>query len=105
MKKLNLDKLHGKLVIADDAVLISSINWGENSPTNNREAGVIIYGEAADYYAKVFMNDWDSETYDADSGNSVSVATGKTSEDRTPIMLAVVVVIVIVLIILLMRKK
>ncbi len=58
LDKLNLAQHHGKLVIADDSVLVSSINWGENSPTNNREAGVIIYGGAANYYSDVFLYDW-----------------------------------------------
>ncbi len=105
LNKLNLDELHGKLIIADNSVLVSSINWGENSPTNNREAGVIIYGDASDYYAKVFLNDWNPETSSADSGNSETGATGRATEDRTPIIIAIVIVIIIVVIILLMRKK
>ncbi len=105
LNKLNFDELHGKLVIADNSVLVSSINWGENSPTNNREAGVIIYGDASDYYAKVFLSDWNPETSSADSGNSETGATGKAAEDQTPIIIAIVIVIIIVVIILLMRKK
>ncbi len=55
---LNLVGLHGKLVIADNAALISSINWGENSVMRNREAGIIIEGGAADYFSQIFLNDW-----------------------------------------------
>ncbi len=50
--------LHNKGAIADDAVLVSSINWNENSPTRNREIGVIIKGEAADYFAGAFYYDF-----------------------------------------------
>ncbi len=53
-----LTKLHNKGVVADGAVLVSSINWNENSPTRNREIGVIIKGEAADYFADTFNHDF-----------------------------------------------
>jgi phosphatidylserine/phosphatidylglycerophosphate/cardiolipin synthase-like enzyme len=57
-------KLHAKGVVADNAAFISSVNWNEHSSTKNREAGVIIYGEPAGYFARVFMADWTpQETY------------------------------------------
>jgi phosphatidylserine/phosphatidylglycerophosphate/cardiolipin synthase-like enzyme len=40
-------------------VLISTVNWNEHSPTKNREVGVIIHGDVADYYVDVFMYDWE----------------------------------------------
>lgn len=50
---------HNKGVIADDKVLISSINWSKNSGENNREAGVIVQSQdVADYYKDVFEYDW-----------------------------------------------
>lgn len=52
----NLEKIHNKGVIADNKVLISSINWSSNSPTNNREAGVIIENaDVANFYKEVFL--------------------------------------------------
>jgi cardiolipin synthase A/B len=52
-------KLHAKGIIADDSVLISSINWNENSPVFNREAGLIIQDSSvAGYFASVFEQDW-----------------------------------------------
>jgi phosphatidylserine/phosphatidylglycerophosphate/cardiolipin synthase-like enzyme len=52
-------KLHAKGIVADNnTVFISSVNWNEHSPTKNREAGVIVYGEPAVYFAEVFMTDW-----------------------------------------------
>jgi phosphatidylserine/phosphatidylglycerophosphate/cardiolipin synthase-like enzyme len=46
--------------IDEKAVLISSVNWNENSLKNNREVGVIIIGEPALYFANVFKHDWNS---------------------------------------------
>lgn len=55
-------KVHTKGVIADDQVLVSSMNWNENSACFNREAGVIIRSnEAASYFASVFLADWDGQ--------------------------------------------
>jgi cardiolipin synthase len=52
--------VHNKGMIIDNkSVLISSINWNENSVTRNREAGIIIENEdVARYYAEVFFYDW-----------------------------------------------
>ncbi len=58
----HLDKIHNKGVIVDGKqVLISSINWNEQSPSFNREAGVIIdhFGVGA-YYRAVFDDDWNA---------------------------------------------
>jgi cardiolipin synthase A/B len=55
-----VEKIHNKGVIVDDKqVLVSSINWNSNSPTFNREAGVIIdHPGAARYFREVFDDDW-----------------------------------------------
>ena len=60
IENTGLDKIHNKGVIVDNSkVLISSINWNENSAVNNREAGVIVENEdAAEFYADVFLYDW-----------------------------------------------
>jgi len=52
--------VHNKGMIVDNkSVLISSINWNENSVINNREAGIIIENESiAQYYSDVFFYDW-----------------------------------------------
>ena len=59
---IGLNKTHNKGVIVDGSkVLISSINWNENSVRNNREAGVIIANdEVGKYYTDVFLYDWNS---------------------------------------------
>jgi phosphatidylserine/phosphatidylglycerophosphate/cardiolipin synthase-like enzyme len=55
-----VEKIHNKGVIVDDErVLVSSINWNSNSPTFNREAGVIIdHPGVARYFHEVFDDDW-----------------------------------------------
>jgi phosphatidylserine/phosphatidylglycerophosphate/cardiolipin synthase-like enzyme len=61
--KTGLRSLHAKGVIVDEKVVfISSVNWNEHSPTKNREIGVIVYGEPAEYYVEVFFADWNRET-------------------------------------------
>ncbi|RCW51937.1 lamin tail domain-containing protein [Paenibacillus prosopidis] len=58
----HLEKVHNKGMIADgNKVLVSSINWSENSPVNNREAGVIVENsQVANYYENVFWWDWNA---------------------------------------------
>ncbi len=55
--------IHNKGMIVDGCkVLISSINWGENSVRNNREIGVIIENEdIAAYFEQIFWYDWNYE--------------------------------------------
>ena len=57
---IGLNKTHNKGVIVDRRqVLISSINWNENSARNNREAGLIIENEdVAEFYTDIFFYDW-----------------------------------------------
>lgn len=56
------EKIHNKGVIVDnERVLISSINWNTNSPSFNREAGVIIsHPGVAGYFSEVFNYDWNA---------------------------------------------
>ncbi len=58
LNALKLFKIHCKCAVIDDKVLISSMNW-KSGATCNREAGVIVENRRiADYYADVFMHDW-----------------------------------------------
>ena len=58
----DFEKIHNKGLIADDSVLISSINWNLNSVTMNRETGLIIQNaEAAEYFASIFEYDWEDD--------------------------------------------
>ncbi len=57
---VRVEMIHNKGMIVDgQTVLVSSINWSENSPTNNREAGLTITNaQLADYYNDIFWYDW-----------------------------------------------
>ncbi|TFG11425.1 hypothetical protein EU537_12440 [Candidatus Thorarchaeota archaeon] len=57
---------HNKAIIVDGRiVLISSINYSDNSIENNREAGVIIENEdVAQWYSEVFDYDWGIADFD-----------------------------------------
>jgi len=101
LNKLGLGLLHTKGVIIDNGtenekVFISSINWNENSPRENREVGVIITGKAADYFAKVFEYDWNPEY------NSL---TGLAWMNNNMLIGILVVIIVIILIIIIYQRK
>ena len=62
LAQIGVDKIHNKGVIVDDQhVLVSSINWNGISPNFNREAGVIIdHPGVAGYFLEVFEDDWNS---------------------------------------------
>ncbi|WP_456473948.1 phospholipase D-like domain-containing protein [Candidatus Pyrohabitans sp.] len=54
-----INKYHLKGVVVDGrAVMLGSMNWNEHSPKKNREVNVIIYGEPARYFEKLFLEDW-----------------------------------------------
>ncbi len=58
--------LHGKMIVADDVVLITSANLNEYGLKLNREVGIKIYDKKiADFLADSFDEDWNS-----DEGNS-----------------------------------
>ena len=55
-----VNKLHNKGVIIDgESVLISSINWGDNSILRNREMGLIIHSQQVTApFTESFWEDW-----------------------------------------------
>ena len=59
--------IHNKAFIADSRIiLICSINWSEESISENREAGVVIeHDGVASWYQAVFDYDWGIAEYDA----------------------------------------
>lgn len=65
-----VEKVHNKGLIVDgQKTLVSSINWSENSPDNNREMGVIIDDAGiADFFTDIFY-------YDLYDGNAVKWVT------------------------------
>jgi len=55
-----LSKIHAKAMVVDRRhVLISSMNWNNHSPAENREAGLIIHDPlVGSFFRSVFMWDW-----------------------------------------------
>ncbi|MEK7691797.1 MAG: phospholipase D-like domain-containing protein [Bdellovibrionota bacterium] len=64
LKKMDVDYIHNKGILADGALtLVSSINWTQNSITNNRETAVALYSESIfNYYENIFEADWSVST-------------------------------------------
>ncbi len=57
--KLESPKIHGKFIVADDSVLITSANLNEYGLKLNREVAVVIRNEdVADFFSEVFMEDF-----------------------------------------------
>jgi phosphatidylserine/phosphatidylglycerophosphate/cardiolipin synthase-like enzyme len=53
------EKVHAKGVVADDTVLVGSLNWNRHASRENREVVVALESEAAaDYFTTVFEADW-----------------------------------------------
>ena len=65
-----ITKLHNKGVIIDgESVLVSSINWGDNSILRNREMGLILHSQQVTQpYMESFWEDWNrlDDTTDTD---------------------------------------
>lgn len=93
--------LHNKGIIIDNTtVLISSINWNEQSVRKNREAGVLIMNqEVAAYYASVFLSDWYLEA------QKTTTSGFPAADYKYLVLVAVVVCITLVLIIRDWRKR
>ncbi len=79
-----LTKVHNKgMVVDEEKVLISSINWNENSVLNNREVGVILENkEIGRYYTRIFKRDWKNDITPpiADAGRDRTVKKGKVTK-------------------------
>ena len=88
--KARIEKIHNKGVIVDGRkVLISSINWNTNSPTFNREAGLIIeQPDAGRYFSDVFEKDWER------SGPVTTTPGGTVDWMKTGVAVVVVVLLI-----------
>lgn len=93
--------VHNKGMIIDNkTVLISSINWNEQSVRKNREAGILIENEeVARYYATVFLSDW---ALDLTKGQITSFSW---ADYKYLMLIAVVICIAVVLIARDWRKR
>ncbi|MBN1860826.1 MAG: lamin tail domain-containing protein [Candidatus Thermoplasmatota archaeon] len=93
--------VHNKGVIIDNrTVLVSSINWNEQSVRKNREAGILLENqEAATYFAGVFLSDW---SLDAES---CTPSESSWAEYKYLVFIAGVVCVTLVLIARDWRKR
>jgi len=93
--------IHNKGMIIDNTtVLISSINWNEQSVRKNREAGLLVTNhEVAMYYATVFLSDWNLEPY------KIRASVFSWADYKYLVLIAVVVCITLVLIVRDWRKR
>jgi cardiolipin synthase A/B len=89
-----VEKIHNKGVIVDDErVLVSSINWNSNSPNFNREAGVIIdHPGVARYFREVFDDDWNP---------MANMAGPKTDY----VKIAIVALVIVLLLVIYVRRR
>jgi len=51
-------KVHAKGLLVDDTVVVGSVNWNDNSLSDNREVAVALDGPPAGYFADAFAADW-----------------------------------------------
>ncbi|PSP18665.1 hypothetical protein BRC62_02695 [Halobacteriales archaeon QH_10_67_13] len=73
------DRIHAKGIIADDSVVLGSVNWSNNSIRDNREVAVILHGsEPAAYFREVYAADWTGESRSLPIGlvGAVALAAG-----------------------------
>ena len=84
--------VHTKGVVVDgESALVSSINWNENSPTNNREVGVVVHDEdVAGYFAEVFEADWEAE-----EGEERGASDEREEAAPTDYVLEIVIIVVV----------
>jgi len=89
LSSTQLLKVHTKGVVIDKKkALVSSINWNENSPTFNREAGIIIdHPDAGAYFAFAFLSDWEAS----------GIHPALKREGQDPIKLSALICIIVVL--------
>ena len=71
-----LTQLHAKGFVVDGrTVLVSSVNWNRNSPTANREVGLLVENEAVGaYFEDAFAWDWKDD---------LTAPTADAGPDRT----------------------
>ncbi|MFX0207627.1 MAG: phosphatidylserine/phosphatidylglycerophosphate/cardiolipin synthase family protein [Candidatus Hodarchaeota archaeon] len=106
-----LSDTHNKLVIIDGEVtLLSSINFGENAFTNNREAGMVIQSETvAEYYTSIFQSDWADGEIPPSSPYTEPPSSQKSEESTglfdTPFFWSPMIIVLVLLTIVRRRSK
>lgn len=84
---------HNKYVNVDNKIVqVSSINWSNNSITNNREAGAIVNNpNVAEYFTEVFDYDWGNAEIPEGFAQPISIISPKIGEVATGTSYSVVV--------------
>lgn len=74
------DQIHTKGVVVDDRqVILGSMNWNDNSMTQNREVGLLLDGAAVgEYFGDVFEADWEDGGAGGEAEWEVPVGVGLT---------------------------
>ncbi|MFW5929488.1 MAG: phospholipase D-like domain-containing protein, partial [Halobacteriota archaeon] len=81
------EAVHTKGVVVDgETALVSSVNWNDHSPRENREAGVVVHHPGvAGYFEDVYLEDWnasrsrDGGSPDVYGGAAVALAAGSAA--------------------------
>ena len=75
--------IHNKAIVVDGEIaLVSSANWSGDGVLRNRDAGLIIYDEQiAQYYERVFLDDWNVRARQSIGGPPVRIAL---ADEATP---------------------
>jgi len=103
-----LSDTHNKLLIVDNNItLLSSINFGENAFTNNREAGMVIQSSnVSNYYASIFQADWaDGEIPPSSPYTEVTTSEESTGLNETPFFWSPIVIVLVLLPIIRRRSR
>jgi phosphatidylserine/phosphatidylglycerophosphate/cardiolipin synthase-like enzyme len=62
-------KIHAKGAVVDgERAILGSLNWNNVSARENREVALILDGEAAGYYRRVFAADWRASAWQVPAG-------------------------------------
>ncbi|MFO7792428.1 MAG: phospholipase D-like domain-containing protein [Candidatus Saliniplasma sp.] len=81
-----LSKVHNKgMIVDEEKVLVSSVNWNSNSVLQNREVGAIIENEEiGEYFSNIFLSDWrnDITAPIADAGRDIETSENSLVELR-----------------------
>lgn len=103
-----LSDTHNKLVIIDDKVtLLSSINFGIDGFTRNREAGMVIQSTTVSvYYASIFQTDWaDGEIPPSSPYTEKSSSEESSGLFETPFFWSPIVIVLVLLPVIRRRSR
>jgi phosphatidylserine/phosphatidylglycerophosphate/cardiolipin synthase-like enzyme len=96
--------VHNKGMVADDTVLVSSINWVDSAVRDNREVGVAVELPAlSELYTSYFMKDWEPQA--TPPGDGPGPVTGSPPTSVFTVCGAMLVIVAVALAALYMMKR